>query len=120
MYVGGPGRGRGMPGRGYRQDFGAGYEGAMGPGRGGQGYPEPYGRGGGYAAAAAYGMGPPEGPSHGHMINGDPYMNRGPGGPFPVVSPSGWTQYLTDDGEAYYHNHATGQTQWEKPPDWTG
>lgn len=29
--------------------------------------------------------------------------------------PSGWTRYTTDDGEEYFFNEVTEQTQWERP-----
>ncbi|KAF4656984.1 E3 ubiquitin- protein ligase [Perkinsus chesapeaki] len=31
-------------------------------------------------------------------------------------SPSDWEELLSDDGTPYYHNTATGLTQWERPP----
>ncbi|GMI09626.1 hypothetical protein TrLO_g6568 [Triparma laevis f. longispina] len=30
-----------------------------------------------------------------------------------------WTQQLTEDGHCYYENYITGESQWEKPDDWT-
>lgn len=30
---------------------------------------------------------------------------------------SAWKQYVAEDGNPYYHNAATGVTQWEKPPE---
>mmetsp|Transcript_18761 Transcript_18761/g.70987 ORF Transcript_18761/g.70987 Transcript_18761/m.70987 type:complete len:248 (-) Transcript_18761:655-1398(-) len=29
--------------------------------------------------------------------------------------PPGWTEYFTDEGEAYYYNAATQQTTWDRP-----
>jgi hypothetical protein len=75
-----------------------------GPGGGGYGAPQdPYGGGGGYAAPARA----PE----------DPYARQG----FPVTGPNGWVAYRAPDtGETYYHNHNSGVTQWERPPEWMG
>ncbi len=37
----------------------------------------------------------------------------------PVAGPNGWCMYRAKDtGEIYYHNHRSGVTQWDKPPDW--
>lgn len=87
-----------------------------------QGYPDPYGRGGGYGGPSAYGgMGPP---GMGHpgmgppgmgppgMMGADPFFGGGGGGggyggPPPMTSSSGWAEYFTSEGEAYYHNHLT-------------
>ena len=32
----------------------------------------------------------------------------------------GWNDYRTKDGHIYYYNGKTGQSQWEKPDDFTG
>ena len=38
---------------------------------------------------------------------------------YPVQGPNGWYMYRTkDSGEPYFHNHAKGITQWERPGDW--
>jgi hypothetical protein len=38
-----------------------------------------------------------------------------------VTGPNGWVAYRTaDTGETYFHNHNTGHTQWERPPEWVG
>ncbi len=29
--------------------------------------------------------------------------------------PPGWEEFQDDDGNAYYHNLQTGQTQWDRP-----
>lgn len=33
----------------------------------------------------------------------------------PAMAPSEWQVHYTADGRAYYHNAATGVTQWEPP-----
>eukprot|EP00519_Triparma_laevis_P012472 CAMPEP_0182514918 /NCGR_PEP_ID=MMETSP1321-20130603/36908_1 /TAXON_ID=91990 /ORGANISM="Bolidomonas sp., Strain RCC1657" /LENGTH=83 /DNA_ID=CAMNT_0024722235 /DNA_START=33 /DNA_END=281 /DNA_ORIENTATION=+ len=30
-----------------------------------------------------------------------------------------WMQQYTEDGHCYYENYITGESQWEKPDDWT-
>lgn len=53
----------------------------------------------------------------------DPMMMAASAGqpPPPVTPPpphlTPWRQYKTVSGIPYYHNHTTGQTQWECPPD---
>ena len=32
----------------------------------------------------------------------------------------GWNNYRTKDGHIYYYNGKTGQSQWEKPDNFTG
>lgn len=59
------------------------------------------------------GYGEPRGVS-GNMQE-DPYAAQG----YPTQGPNGWYMYRTKEtGEAYYHNHKTGVTQWERPADW--
>ena len=37
----------------------------------------------------------------------------------PQSGPNNWCLYRTpDSGEVYYHNHATGVTQWDRPAEW--
>lgn len=31
---------------------------------------------------------------------------------------NGWTEYRTDEGEAYYHHEETQTTQWDPPDGW--
>jgi hypothetical protein len=39
----------------------------------------------------------------------------------PVPGPNDWIMYRAkDSGEVYYHNHRTGATTWDKPPEWVG
>lgn len=42
------------------------------------------------------------------------------GGPPPPEYPTynGWTEYRTDEGEAYYHHEETQVTQWDPPEGW--
>lgn len=35
-------------------------------------------------------------------------------------SDEGWSEYRTKDGHTYYYNGKTGQSQWEKPDNYTG
>lgn len=115
--AGGRGGGRGGPmimgGRGGGYGYG-GYGDGMAPR--GQMYGEPYGRGGGFGGPSPYGGGM----MNGGMMGRGGGMAGGYGPPPPVPGGGGWTQYFTDEGEAYYHNSATGVTQWEKPRDWMG
>jgi len=38
----------------------------------------------------------------------------------PGAGTSPWTEYKTQDGRAYYHNAATGETTWDKPKEKEG
>ena len=35
----------------------------------------------------------------------------------PIAGAEGWSRYLDNDGDAYYHHAASGETQWTMPPD---
>mmetsp|Transcript_36068 Transcript_36068/g.91137 ORF Transcript_36068/g.91137 Transcript_36068/m.91137 type:complete len:195 (-) Transcript_36068:1452-2036(-) len=102
MPYGGRGRGGyGMPGRGPGGRFG----------RGGYGY-------GG--APGGYGYGAEGGAQGGYRENPsgtgqDAWATSG----YPTTGPNGWVMYKTKEtGEAYYHNHRTNVTQWDRPADW--
>eukprot|EP00928_Gymnodinium_smaydae_P052908 TRINITY_DN37033_c0_g1_i1.p1 TRINITY_DN37033_c0_g1~~TRINITY_DN37033_c0_g1_i1.p1 ORF type:complete len:491 (-),score=96.42 TRINITY_DN37033_c0_g1_i1:102-1574(-) len=66
------------------------------------------GRGGDAAPAGAAGAYP-------HMPMGQP-----PPPSYPVPAYLGWRCYTDPRGFPYYHNHATGVTQWECPPELGG
>lgn len=107
---GGDPRGRGGPGGGY----GGGGRGGPGRGYGGGGG----GYGGGYGQVA-YGM--EQMPQQGGYdqrpggMQEDVWAAQG----YPVPGPAGWCMYRTKDtGETYFHNHRTGITTWERPPEW--
>jgi len=104
---GGYGRGRGRGGY-YEGGGGRGGYGGYGRGRGRGGY---YEGGGGYDD----GRGQQGGPGGGGGGGGDVWSSQG----YPTPGPNGWVMYKTQDtGEPYFHNHATGSTQWERPTDW--
>lgn len=79
-----------------------------------------YGGGGGYGGYPGYGA--PE--AHGYYAQPrepmparapeDPYARQG----FPVNGPAGWVAYRTPEGEVYFHNFTTNNTQWERPVEW--
>ena len=93
-----PGRGRG---RGhYRDDQGYGGRG-RGRGRGGDGYYDHRGH-------QAHGM---------HQAHSQEHAAWVASG-CPVAGLNGWTQYSTPQGEKYYHNSNTDETQWDAPSDW--
>jgi len=38
-----------------------------------------------------------------------------PPAPPPMMAPSGWKSATAADGQVYYYNEKTGETQWDKP-----
>lgn len=97
------------------------------------GYSQPAAGGyGGYPAQAAYPTGGYSSDPYGGGYGGYPQAGgeemmggaamgaaAGRGGVAPGGGgPSGqWVEYKDDQGRPYYHNPATGATQWERPPD---
>jgi len=118
------GRGRGAYGGPPRGGYGGGGRGMGGFGGGRGRYDDYYGGGGyGQGGYGAPGYGAPQDPyagGYGAPARGpgeDPYARQG----HPVTGPNGWVAYRAPDtGETYYHNHNTGVTQWERPPEWLG
>lgn len=73
---------------------------------------EPFGGGGGSHGAPAGGQGVYVPPPGGYSPHQPPPP---PTPPPPSLTP--WRMYKTASGLPYYHNHKTGVTQWECPPD---
>jgi far upstream element-binding protein len=95
------------PQQGYPPQAGYGQPGGYGAQDpyGGGGYPGGYGGGGGGSGGGGYpggygggGAMPPSGPP-----------------PPPSASASAWKTANSPDGQVYYYNEATGETQWDKP-----
>lgn len=59
---------------------------------------------------------------HGYQddYHGGYWDKRGNGYDAPRDYPTfnGWTEYRTDEGEAYYHHEETQTTQWDPPDGW--
>jgi len=81
--------------------------------------------GGGPGQIGGYGAAPPQATNYGGQNPyGAPqhqpemaYQQPPPVAPAPaVVDSGGWKSTTSPDGQTYYWNERTGQTQWEKPP----
>ena len=107
---GGRGGGGGGGGGGYGGHSASTYGPGSGASHGGSGAGH-YG-GGGYGGQGGYGGygGQGGGGQYGGFGGGAPPRSGAPGGLAP-----GWAEYKDQNGTPYYHNAATGVTQWDRP-----
>ena len=63
----------------------------------------------------AGGTNPPQRTSNANQAIPPPPPKRRPGGTGTNILPPGWVAHTTKEGEVYYHNKNTDQTQWEFP-----
>lgn len=97
--------------------YGGGYPGGQPNYQGGYGMEHPQQGTGGYGPVGGQ-QADPSGGQRGpgqNMQQEEVWAQQG----YPVQGPNGWFMYRTKDtGEAYYHNHRSNVTQWERPADW--
>ena len=118
-YGGGGGGGYGQQPQQQMGGYGGGGHGGGGGGYGGQGGAR--GGGGGYGVHAGSTYGPGGGgqqqyaAQHTGGYGGGGGAPPPRGGPPPGGLPQGWVEYKDQGGTPYFHNAASGATQWERP-----
>ena len=102
---------------GYQQGGGYGQQAQYGGYQNQGGYGQSYGQGYGQQSAGGYGQSY-QAPAPAYSQPQAAY-GQAPYAPAPPVAAPGvsdWKSATSPDGQVYYYNEKTGQTQWNKPP----